>query len=128
MQPINRSILNLSSSKLTESKAFYTQLFAFEVAYDSDWFINLVSATGGIELGIIAQGHEIVPAGLTPNMGGTYLTLVVESADEVYARAQKEGYEIIAPPEDTFYGQRRLLLRDPNGYTVDVSSLIPQST
>ena len=31
---------------------------------------------------------------------------------------------VVAPPRDEFSGQRRLLVTDPNGYLVDVSSPI----
>lgn len=125
MQTITRFIFNICSEKLPESKTFYTKLFDFAVAYDSDWFINLVSEGKQVELGIIAVGHDVVPAGLTQLQSGGYLTLVVTSADAVYAAAQQAGYDVVQVPHDTAYGQRRLLLLDPNGLTVDVSSPIP---
>jgi len=50
---------------------------------------------------------------------------VVESADAIFEIAKKEHFEIVEKPSDTSYGQRRLLLKDPNGVLVDVSSPIP---
>lgn len=122
MHNINRLITNLCSDKLAESKAFYTKLFAFQVAFDSDWFVQLQSVDGQFELGIIDRAHEIVPEEARHAPQGCYITIVVDDADKVYATAQAEAVDILSKPHDTFYGQRRLLLRDPNGVVVDVSS------
>jgi len=49
---------------------------------------------------------------------------VVNNADDVFNIAIKENFEIVEEPTNTSYGQRRLLLKDPNGMLVDVSSPI----
>ena len=66
----------------------------------------------------------IVPKGFENNPQGFYITFVVDCADEIFKVAVSEKFEIISEPTDTFYGQRRLLLKDPNGTLVDVSSPI----
>lgn len=53
------------------------------------------------------------------------LTVVVDDVDTVHARARAAGIEIVEPPTDLFYGQRRMLVTDPNGLLVDVSSECP---
>lgn len=116
---------NICSNNLVESRKFYTKPFDFNVDYDSDWFIHLISRDKSLELGIISSTTEIVPAEINGYPQGFYLTFVVDNADEVYEIAKVEGYQIISKPSDTFYGQRRLLLKDPNGSIVDVSSPIP---
>ena len=125
MNTINRMMANLLSEDLAESKAFYTTLFDFEVDFDSDWFVHLISKSRQLELGIISKTSDIVPADIQGEATGFYLTLVTENADKVFEIAQEKGFEVASPPEDTFYGQRRLLLKDPNGTIVDVSSPIP---
>jgi uncharacterized glyoxalase superfamily protein PhnB len=55
---------------------------------------------------------------------GFYVTFVVDNTDYIYEIASKENFEIVEEPSDTFYGQRRLLLKDPNGTLVDISSPI----
>ena len=125
MKVISRMMTNIVSEKLEESKVFYTKLFDFEVDYDSDWFIHLISKDKQLELGIISAGNEIVPREIDSNSAGYYITLVVDNADDVFEKAKAEGFLIILEPEDTFYGQRRVLLKDPNGTIVDVSSPIP---
>jgi len=121
---INRLLTNICSDDLPASEAFYTQLFDFKAAFSSDWFVNLISEANGLELAIIAREHEIVPSAVRQQPTGFYLTLVVDDVDEFHKKAVARDVEIIQPPADTFYGQRRMLIRDPNGVVVDVSSPI----
>ncbi len=125
MKTLTRMMTNILSDQLEESKVFYTRLFDFEVDFESDWFIHLISKDKQLELGIIQAGHAIVPESTQPNNGGYYITFVVDNADEVFEIAKAKGLKILSEPENTFYGQRRLLLEDPNGTMVDVSSPIP---
>ncbi|MCI5055405.1 MAG: VOC family protein [Flavobacteriales bacterium] len=124
MKRINRIITNICSDNLVESRDFYTKLFDFNVDYDSDWFVHLISEDKKFELGIISRTNEIVPKGFQNNAQGFYVTFVVDNVDEIFKIAELQEFEIIDKPTDTFYGQRRLLLKDPNGTLVDVSSPI----
>ena len=124
MKTINRIMTNICSDNLAESRDFYIKLFDFNVDYDSDWFVHLISKDKKLELGIIDQTNEIVPKDFQNNPQGFYITFVVDSADEIFEIAESENFEIVNEPTDTFYGQRRLLLKDPNGTLVDVSSPI----
>ena len=120
---INRLLTNICSTDLAASKAFYTSLFGFSVAYDSDWFVQLTAPDTGLELGLIAEGHEIVPPGLPEKAaGGVYLTIVVDSVDKVYSKAQQLQLEVQQAPELMPYGQKRMLIASPEGIVIDVSS------
>lgn len=125
MKTLNRLMTNICSDKLAESRDFYVKLFDFQVDFDSDWFVHLISKDKQLELGIIARTNQIVPKEYQNAPQGFYVTFVVERADDVFEIALKENFEVIEEPTDTFYGQRRLLLKDPNGMLVDVSSAIP---
>ncbi|WBX77987.1 VOC family protein [Tenacibaculum ovolyticum] len=124
MKKINRIMTNICSDNLPESRNFYTKLFDFNVDFDSDWFIHLISKDKKFELGIIDRTNDIVPKDFQDNPQGFYVTFVVDSADEIFQIAESEKFEIISEPTDTFYGQRQLLLKDPNGVLVDISSPI----
>lgn len=124
MKKINRIMTNICSDNLAESRDFYIKLFDFNVHFDSDWFVHLISRDKKLELGIIARTNEIVPKDFQNNPQGFYVTFVIDSADEIFKVAKSEKFEIISEPADTFYGQRRLLLKDPNGTLVDISSPI----
>lgn len=120
---INRLLTNLCSDNLEESKVFYTSLFDFAVDYDSDWFVHLISEGQALELGLMQLTHELVPEEYRGKPTGMYLTLVVDDVMAIYENARKLGYNVLKEPELTFYGQKRLLLVDPGGVLVDVSSL-----
>ena len=124
MAIIDRIMTNICSENLTETKIFYTKLFDFNVDYDSDWFIHLVSKDKKYELGIIDRSNENVPKGFQNSPQGFYITFVVENAEELFAIAESEKFTIVSKPMDTAYGQRRLLLKDPSGTLVDISSPI----
>ena len=53
------------------------------------------------------------------------LTIVVDDVDALHRQAVDRGLEVVESPRDLFYGQRRMLLVDPNGLLVDVSSECP---
>ncbi len=121
---INRMMTNICSLQISESRDFYTKLFDFAIDYDSEWFVHLISKDKQLELGIIEMNSEIVPKDIRKEPTGTYITFVVDNVDEVFETAKKNKYEVIQSPENTFYGQRRMLLKDPNMYIIDISSPI----
>ncbi len=124
MQAVQRLITNLCVSNLSESKTFYLQLFDLELAFDSDWFVQLANADRSIELGLIDKNHELVPSTYQGPAGAVYLTWVIEDVDQMYEQVKNMGAEVVAAPADTFYGQRRMLIKDPDGILLDLSSLM----
>ena len=51
--------------------------------------------------------------------------VVVDDADAVYARAQAAGAAIVRPIEDTHYGSREFILKDPEGHSWSVGTYDP---
>lgn len=120
---MNRLFANICSSDLGTAKRFYVELFGFEVKYDSDWFVHLGdSANASLELGLIDRNHDLVPESARGQSSGTYLTLVVDDVDFIYQRAKELQIDVIQLPTLTFYGQKRMLLHDPDGTLLDISS------
>ena len=120
---MNRIFTNICAHNLEASKKFYVELLSFKVNYESDWFVHLVSLENkALELGLIQSEKEIVPTEVGKQPSGVYLTVVVEDVDSIWERAKNMGVRIIEPPTPTFYGQKRMLVSDPNGFVVDVSS------
>lgn len=130
MQKINRLLINIctEAGRFQESKDFYTSIFDFTVDYDSDWFIHLISKDKKLELGIIDKNNDVVPEEVRRQPNGFYLTFVVDDVDTIFDVAKSKNFRIVEKPADTFYGQRRLLLEDPNGTLVDISAPIPGFT
>ncbi|MEM8915632.1 MAG: VOC family protein [Pseudomonadota bacterium] len=105
---------------------FYEALLGMTRLGDFGWFIVLGhDGVAGLELGFLQRDHETVPAALAREPAGVILTFVVNDVSVAFANAQSMGVEILQPPTDLPYGQRRLLVRDPAGTTVDISSPTP---
>jgi catechol 2,3-dioxygenase-like lactoylglutathione lyase family enzyme len=120
---MKRAFVNLLVQDLAASRHLYTALFAYRVVFSSDWFVQLQSANDEkLELGLLQRDHEILPRDLTQKPGGSLLTLVVDDVDGLHQRATELGVKVVEPPRDLFYGQRRMVLEDPDGHFLDVSS------
>lgn len=124
MNTLKRMMTNICSNNLERSQHFYTVLFGLEMVFESDWFIHLRSKDEKHELGIISRTNDLVPEAFQHEPNGFYLTFVVDDVEECYQIATSEQIEIVSKPTDTFYGQRRLLVKDPDGALVDISSPI----
>ena len=106
-QRVNRILCNIASSRLRNTQDFYTKWFDFKIIFESEWFIQLKSADGGFEIGIIEENNELLPSSFRGRAKGLYLTLVIDDVDELYEGMKDSQVEIVQSPEDTFYGQRR---------------------
>lgn len=126
--PVRRAFPTILSDRLPETRDFYVALLGFEVGFDSDWFVSLLSRdrddrTQSVhELGVWQVGHELVPPPYRADPAGVILTFVVEDVDAVHVEARRLRLPVVAPPRDLFYGQRQMLVTDPNGLLVDVST------
>ncbi len=122
----SRAFPSVLTADLPRSREWYRSLFGYQVVFDSDWFVHLQDPDNeALELGIMAVDHEIVPPALGAHPVGGLLTLVVDDVDAVHAAAQARQLDVVEAPRNLFYGQRRMLLADPDGQIVDVSTECP---
>ena len=119
-----RMIANLFTDRLQESKDFYEQVLDFKAEFESSWYINLKSQDSMMEIGLFPKTTDLIPEGYVGNPSGVNLAFVVNDLDEVYERAMSRQVRIVLQPEDEFLGQRRMLIEDPNGLLLDISSRI----
>ncbi len=125
---IQRAFPTFFVDDLAAMRDFYVGFFGWTISFDSDWFVHLQAVVDdNIELGLMKRDHELVPAPFRPDPSqgesrGMMITIVVDDVDALHAKAQAEGVAVVEPPRDLFYGQRRMVLRDPSGGMVDVSS------
>ena len=120
---MNRAFTNILCNDVALTADFYKNLFGMKREGDFGWFIVLShDDMPGFELGVLAQGHETLPAEISGRPAGAILTFVVDDVEAMYRRATAMKAEIIQEPTDLPYGQRRLMLRDPAGTAVDISS------
>ena len=93
------------TEKISESKAFYTQLFGCEVVFESDWFVLL--ELGGSELGFMLPNlEEHAPIFHKPltNGEGMWITIDVDDVDAEYQRIQSSGSDIVMKIRDEPWG------------------------
>ena len=122
----SRCFSSTLSTDLPRARDWYISLFGFQVVFDSDWFVHLQDPEHELlEIGLIARDHEIVTDAMAKQPTGGLITLLVDDVDEVHRAATEAGVEILEPPRNLFYGQRRMLILDPDGQIVDVSSECP---
>lgn len=122
---MDRCFTSILSENVGRTADFYAQVLDMQRHFDSDWFVILTHPDiEGLEFGILKRDHDAVPQSIRNKPSGIIVTFVVTNCDEVFAKARARNAEILEPPTDMFYGQRRMLLCDPDGTIVDVSSPI----
>ncbi|MEM8824350.1 MAG: VOC family protein [Pseudomonadota bacterium] len=120
---MERAFSNILTDSVEQTAQFYEGLLGMKRAGDFGWFVVLAhDDMPGFELGILDNNHETVPDELVKAPGGSILTFVVSDLHSIVARARSMRADIIQGPTDLPYGQRRLMLRDPAGSAVDISS------
>lgn len=123
---MQRAFTNLLCANPDRTATFYEQLLGMKRHADFGWFVILThDDMPGLEFGLLDRTHETVPTELAASPTGMIVTFVVADVHTVHELARTMGVDVIQEPTDLFYGQRRLLLRDPEGTTIDVSSLTP---
>lgn len=122
---MNRAFTNILCDDVAQTAQFYQDLLGMKRTGDFGWFIILShDDMPGFELGVLAQDHETILAGVSGHPAGAILTFVVKDVEAIFRQADAMKAEILQKPTDLPYGQRRLMLRDPAGTPVDVSSPI----
>lgn len=122
---MNRAFTSILCSNVGRVAQFYQDLLGMKRTGDFGWFI-LLSHDGlpGFELGVLQHDHETIPPDVSSRPAGAILTFVLDDVEAVHRQAIAMGTTIVQEPTDLPYGQRRLMLRDPAGTVVDVSSPI----
>lgn len=120
---MRRAFMNILSGSVEATARFYEDLLGMQRHFESDWFIILTHPDmNGLEYGILQRNHQIVPQTVQDAPAGVIVTFVLDDCDSVYRRAQSIGADVIEPPTDMPYGQRRMLVRDPDGTVLDISA------
>ncbi|GGB32682.1 glyoxalase [Roseibium aquae] len=120
---MQRCFTSILAENVEHAAAFYETLLGMTRHFNSDWFIILTHPDRpDLEYGVLDRSHNVVPDGASGIPSGILVTFVVADCDTVHAAALQRGYEIVEPPTDMPYGQRRMILKDPAGTFVDISS------
>lgn len=107
---------------------FYTEHLRFRRAFDSDWYVHLLSTEdSNVNIAVLQGDHETVPAAGRGQVSGLILNFEVADVDAEFARAEAQGLPILLSLRDEAFGQRHFITQDPNGVLIDIIKPIPPS-
>ena len=112
---IRRVVPNITTDRLAESRAFYTDFLGFEVAMDLDWIVTLASPSHPA-----AQVSLLRGTGSDAGLDRMSMSVEVADVDKVYADAVSRGIGIEYPLTDEPWRVRRFQVNDPNGVLINI--------
>jgi catechol 2,3-dioxygenase-like lactoylglutathione lyase family enzyme len=119
---IKRIDATISTNKLSESRDFYIKHFGFELVYESDWYIELLSPTLAAGISFTLPQRDV---GEFFTGQGLILSFGVDDVDAEYERIKNEGLTIQQELQNKPWGERSFVVNDPSGVHVYIYTLIP---
>lgn len=116
------------TSKLAQTKAFYTETLGFGVTFENEFYLLLHAPGGGSEISFLLPDHpsqQPLFHKAFPGQG-VYLTIEVEDVDGLYNELKKKGIAIQIDLRDEPWGDRHFAISDPNGIGIDLVRYVPQ--
>jgi catechol 2,3-dioxygenase-like lactoylglutathione lyase family enzyme len=115
------------SSNLGASTRFYTDYFAYETVFESDWYVSLKRpGDPSYELALLESTHPTIPAAYRQSVRGLILNFEVSDVDAEYERlVVQAGLPVLHPLTSESFGQRHFITTDPNGVLIDLITEIP---
>ena len=106
---------------LSSAKSFYVNNFGFNLAFENEWYIHLVSDSG-IQVAFMLPNQPSQPDIFKTqyNGNGLIFSLEVEDADQAYSYATSNSLDIALDLRSEEWGQRHFAIKDPNGILVDI--------
>ena len=116
------------TTKLAETKAFYTRTLGFGVSFENDFYLLLHTPNRESEISFLVPDHPSQQDFFhKPFEGqGMYLTIEVDEVDKMYADIKKKGIEIKIDIRDEPWGDRHFAISDPNGIGIDIVKYSPR--
>lgn len=105
--------------------AFYLNHFGFDLVFENEWYVHLVSESG-VQIGFLLPNQPTQPKIFHPsyNGNGVIFSLEVEDADSAYAEAKQKSRDIVLDLRSEDWGQCHLSVKDPNGVHLDIVQAI----
>jgi len=121
---LNKMKLNagIVTTKLAESKTFYTGILGFGVTFENEFYLLLHTPGHEAEISFLLPEHPsqqpLFHKGF--NGAGVYLTIEVDDVDKMYQELKQKGIEIKIDIRDEPWGDRHFAITDPNGVNIDI--------
>ena len=110
---------------LNAAQTFYSSHFGFNVAFENEWYLHLVSETG-VQIGFMLPEQPTQPAifhHAYPGKGVIF-SIEVENAEEAYGHARAHRLNVVLDLRAEDWGQKHFSVEDPNGLYIDVVETI----
>ncbi|MEM7292305.1 MAG: VOC family protein [Pseudomonadota bacterium] len=120
----------LVAGNLDQLKAFYATHFGFEaVFFDPEFYLHLLHPQSGVQLGFLLPEHASQPSFLHARAvaDGMVISFEVSDAQAAYNAAQSANLDIAMAFKEEVWGQHHFMVRDPQGFVIDVVQHIEQS-
>jgi len=110
------------TTKLAESKAFYTNILNFEITFENEFYLLLHTPDKKFEISFLLPNHPSQQTLFQKAFQGQgmYLTIEVDNVDELYREVKNKGAEIKIEIRDEPWGDRHFAIEDPNGVGIDI--------
>jgi catechol 2,3-dioxygenase-like lactoylglutathione lyase family enzyme len=113
-----RIVANFAAADPQMARSFYERLLGLDIVMDHGWILTFASE--GSERPQVSVASEGGSGTAVPE-----LSVEVDNVDEIYERAQAEGFEIVYPLSTEPWGVRRFHVRDPLGKVINILSHKP---
>lgn len=115
------------TSKLAETKFFYTSILGFGVAFENEFYLLLHTPGREAEISFLLPHHPSQQAIFQQpfQRQGVYLTIEVDDVDSVYRQLKKKAVEIKVDIRNEPWGDRHFAIQDPNGVGIDIVTYAP---
>lgn len=117
----------LMTKRLEACRDFYVAWLGWQVTYEADFYVSLISPERTAQLAFVDRDHPSVPAGHRRDPAGSLVTVELDDVDALYARWTEAGLPVVLELRDEPWGQRHFMITDPNGVLVDLVKVIPPS-
>ena len=116
------------SARYNETWDFYTEVLGFRTIDEWDTFVHLEHPCGA-RISILREETEEEASELVSatDARGLWLNVEVANLDAEYLRLSARGVSSLSMPEQRASGERRFVLRDPNGILIFVTERPPAS-
>ena len=117
------------TTRLAESKAFYTRYLGFGVTFENEFYLLLHTPNKQAEISFLLPDHPSQqPLFQKAFQGqGVYLTIEVDDVDKLYKEMKQSGVSIKIDLRDEPWGDRHFAIQDPNGIGIDLVKYSPQT-
>jgi catechol 2,3-dioxygenase-like lactoylglutathione lyase family enzyme len=106
---------------LKAAKVFYSNYFGFDVAFENEWYLHLVSETG-VQVGFLLPNQPSQPPVFQQSYKGkgVIFSFEVDDAESAYAEAKASSLKIVLELRSEDWGQYHFCVEDPNGIHIDI--------